>query len=120
MFCPHCGAQLADKSTKCNKCGGALVKPSSEMPTITQGAAQESALSAALTSIPGGDQATAAEPVGSRSGRVLGGRYQLSDCIGSGGMGEIYRARRLHIGDTVAVKVLRREVIDSAQTRQRF
>jgi eukaryotic-like serine/threonine-protein kinase len=120
MFCPHCGAQLADKSTKCNKCGGALVKPSSEMPTITHGATGESAFSAALTSIPDAEQGPSPEPVGSRSGRVLGGRYQLSDCIGSGGMGEIYRARRLHIGDTVAVKILRREVIDSAQTRQRF
>jgi serine/threonine protein kinase len=35
-------------------------------------------------------------------------------------MGDIYRARRLHIGDTVAVKVLRPEVVDNAQSRQRF
>ena len=35
-------------------------------------------------------------------------------------MGDIYRARRLHIGDTVAVKVLRPEVIENAQSRQRF
>lgn len=90
------------------------------MPTITHGTAGDSGFSAALTSIPDSGQAGSAEPVGWRSGRVLGGRYELSDCIGSGGMGEIYRARRLHIGDTVAVKVLRREVIDSAQTRQRF
>jgi serine/threonine-protein kinase len=53
-------------------------------------------------------------------GRVLGGRYQLDEFIASGGMGDIYRARRLHIGDTVAVKVLRPEVIDNQQTRQRF
>ncbi len=54
------------------------------------------------------------------AGRVLGGRYQLDAAIGSGGMGDIYRARRLHIGDTVAVKVLRPEVVDNAQSRQRF
>ncbi len=54
------------------------------------------------------------------AGRVLGGRYQLDVAIGSGGMGDIYRARRLHIGDTVAVKVLRPEVVDNAQSRQRF
>lgn len=59
-------------------------------------------------------------PIGSQVGRVLGGRYQLDSCIGSGGMGEIYRARRLHIGDTVAVKVLRPDVIENEKTRQRF
>jgi len=57
---------------------------------------------------------------GSAVGRVLGGRYQLDEFLASGGMGDIYRARRLHIGDTVAVKVLRPEVIENAQSRQRF
>src|SRR5689334_596988 len=42
-------------------------------------------------------------------GRVLGGRYRLDVLIASGGMGEVYRATRLHIGDEVAVKVLRHE-----------
>lgn len=61
-----------------------------------------------------------AQPIGAQIGRVLGGRYQLDSFIGSGGMGEIYRARRLHIGDTVAVKVLRPDVIGNEKTRQRF
>jgi serine/threonine-protein kinase len=55
-----------------------------------------------------------------QSGRVLGGRYKLERCIGSGGMGEIYRARRMHIGDTVAVKVLRSDVVENEKSRQRF
>lgn len=53
-------------------------------------------------------------------GRILGGRYQLDTCIGSGGMGAIYKARRLHIGDTVAVKVLKPEVVDDTLSRERF
>lgn len=74
-----------------------------------------------------GDKAEGTESTGPirpravvNAGRVLGGRYQLDAAIGSGGMGDIYRARRLHIGDTVAVKVLRPEVVDNAQSRQRF
>ncbi|MCI0663160.1 MAG: bifunctional serine/threonine-protein kinase/formylglycine-generating enzyme family protein [Acidobacteria bacterium] len=59
-------------------------------------------------------------PLGVHVGRVLGGRYQLDQCIGAGGMGEIYRARRLHIGDTVAVKVLRPDVVENEKLRQRF
>ena len=35
-------------------------------------------------------------------------------------MGAIYSARRIHIGDTVAVKVLRPEVVHDLQSRERF
>jgi serine/threonine protein kinase/formylglycine-generating enzyme required for sulfatase activity len=67
-----------------------------------------------------GGPVNSALPLGAQIGRVLGGRYQLDQCIGSGGMGEIYRARRLHIGDTVAVKVLRPDVVENEKSRQRF
>ncbi len=53
-------------------------------------------------------------------GQVLGNRYEIKECIGSGGMGAIYTARRIHIGDTVAVKVLRPEVVHDSQSRERF
>src|SRR5262249_19401121 len=58
--------------------------------------------------------------VGGEGGGLLGGRYKLEQCIGSGGMGEIYSARRMHIGDTVAVKVLRPDVVEDEKSRQRF
>jgi serine/threonine protein kinase/formylglycine-generating enzyme required for sulfatase activity len=57
---------------------------------------------------------------GVSAGRVLGGRYRLDALIAGGGMGEVYRATRLHIGDQVAVKVLRAELVDNAITRERF
>ena len=38
-------------------------------------------------------------------GKVLSGRYQLSEEIGVGGMGAVYRATDLRTGGTVAVKV---------------
>ncbi len=39
-------------------------------------------------------------------GMVLDGRYELMHHIGSGGMGSVYAARRLAIGDLVAIKQL--------------
>jgi eukaryotic-like serine/threonine-protein kinase len=42
-------------------------------------------------------------------GRVLGGRYQLVELIGQGGMATIYRARDSQLNRDVAVKVLRAE-----------
>jgi serine/threonine protein kinase len=39
-------------------------------------------------------------------GRILDSKYEIVERLGQGGMGAVYRARRLHIGDEVAVKVL--------------
>lgn len=42
-------------------------------------------------------------------GEVLNSRYELDDLIGSGGMADVYRARDLMLGRTVAVKVLHQQ-----------
>lgn len=45
-----------------------------------------------------------------RAGLVLGTRYELTDRIAVGGMGEVWRALDRRLGRTVAVKVLRPEL----------
>ena len=53
-------------------------------------------------------------------GAVLGGRYQLGDRLGSGGMADVYRGRDLRLGRGVAVKVLRPDLAEDATFRRRF
>ena len=53
-------------------------------------------------------------------GRVLDSKYQLVERLGEGGMGTVYRARRLHIGDEVAVKVLHQNFIPDESAAERF
>ena len=48
------------------------------------------------------------------------GPYLLSVRIGTGGMGEVYRARDTRLDRTVAIKVLPSHVADDQQARERF
>jgi serine/threonine protein kinase len=51
---------------------------------------------------------------------VLEGKYQILAKLGQGGMGSVYRARRVHIGDEVAVKVLLQEFVKNTDALERF
>jgi serine/threonine-protein kinase len=48
---------------------------------------------------------------GAAAGRVIEGKYRLEELIGAGGMGAVYRATRLLIGDQVAIKILHAELV---------
>src|SRR5918994_2014354 len=51
---------------------------------------------------------------------VLDGQYQVEALLGKGGMGAVYRARHILLGDRVAIKVLPPEVRTNAEWLRRF
>jgi serine/threonine-protein kinase len=51
---------------------------------------------------------------------VLDGQYQMEAMLGKGGMGAVYRARHILLGDRVAIKVLPPEVNNNAEWLRRF
>ena len=51
---------------------------------------------------------------------LASGRYRLERLIGTGGMGLVYEARDLTLDRRVAIKLLRDELVDSADARARF
>jgi hypothetical protein len=53
-------------------------------------------------------------------GAVLEGRYEVLEMIGSGGVGMVYRARRLQLDRIVAVKVLHESLVQNADFVRRF
>jgi len=53
-------------------------------------------------------------------GTLLGGRYQILETIGEGGMGAVYKAEDRELGRTVALKVIRPELARNPDILQRF
>ena len=49
-------------------------------------------------------------PVGDNSPRILGGRYEVGELIGRGGMAEVHLGHDNRLGRTVAIKVLRTDL----------
>jgi serine/threonine-protein kinase len=54
------------------------------------------------------------------TGKVLDGQYQIEALLGKGGMGAVYRARHILLGDRVAIKVLPPEMRSNSEWLRRF
>ena len=53
-------------------------------------------------------------------GTVIGGRYEITDRIGGGGMGVVYKARHSLMERTVALKVLHPNLTEDDESLKRF
>src|SRR6202047_3080872 len=53
-------------------------------------------------------------------GNVLDGQYQIEAMLGKGGMGAVFLARHILLGDRVAIKILPPEMRNNAEWLRRF
>jgi tRNA A-37 threonylcarbamoyl transferase component Bud32 len=70
-----------------------------------------------MKDMPPEERSAAAKREGSQEGRLLAGRYRLSERIDEGGAGEVWQARDERLGRDVAIKILGPKADDAFRER---
>lgn len=111
MKCQSCHNLLEDDAQFCGTCGLPASRHPSDAATQIDDQRQTNANEARPTNAPKQDP---------RAGLVLDSKYKLIESLGQGGMGSVFRAQRLHIGDEVAVKLLHQDLVREQHALERF
>src|SRR5262249_2878963 len=113
--CPACGSEVSGSARFCASCGAPLVAPTSTPTRIDPGGGALPAGGASSGRARGTSGPTRYAP-----GTVLPGRCLIVSSLGRGGMGEVYHADDLRLGEPVALKFLSRDLAADASMRTRF
>lgn len=117
MNCSRCNQELTNHAKFCNKCGLSI---SDAMNAATKVSANNAAKSESNPDLIETKISTTPISAASTAGRIIESKYELLELLGEGGMGAVYRARRLRIGDEVAVKILHQKYLAEDSALERF
>jgi serine/threonine protein kinase len=110
MICPTCKASNAEGARFCSGCGVELSERNTLAP---EPLAPEEEITRLQSDRPAQEAILLDRESDPLLGSTIAGKYRIESKLGAGGMGAVYRATRLVIGDEVAVKILHSEQRDS-------
>ena len=111
MRCDSCRHELAEDAQFCARCG---------LPTARHPRNASTQIDVQQQTNADTPRSTDERPKDSRIGLILDSKYKLIESLGEGGMGSVFRAERLHIGDEVAIKLLHHDLVREKQALERF
>lgn len=114
--CPSCSSKNPGSARLCEVCGADLDGTVGRRLPSRQ-AAEDLGPSKEVTHSqpPSGGEVSVTQGVD-----MIAGRYKLQEILGRGGVGIVYRARDLDLGEEIAIKVLQGQATRNAQDLERF
>jgi eukaryotic-like serine/threonine-protein kinase len=132
MICNYCYANNPENSLRCLKCGAVLQNTDENQAgarkEIAHSGAELSSTATAVTADLFGKATDGADTFSKQQetelhlepGTELGPRYRIESLLGKGGMGAVYRAHDKELDRTVALKLIRSELVSEPEAMQRF
>ncbi len=109
-LCPTCKAENTDTANYCNNCAAPLRKTDRDADRKSSEQADKNP----------GTRTYESHSWDLDTGTVFGGRYQIIESLGRGGMGRVYRALDTKTREEVALKLIRPDIAEDRKTLERF
>src|SRR6476659_4890877 len=123
MQCPRCGGE-SSSSSLCSDCQATLTQAATGVVSVSSMSGVTLGVTVAPATIARAPRVAAADGRPVAAGQAFGARYHIIRLLGAGGMGAVYHAWDAELGVSVAIKVIRPEVMAdptaAAEVERRF